>query len=201
MADTWFSAKEWKARLVEFAGRRSLRNVANGETTTYDVSRSEGQVSQEGDAFNTKNMNDLEQRVANGFANAKTAVDTLNRDLSGFSFHSNGNGHYLQKGDEMYLLKNKPIEISSWYYQVNGGNSEFIIDSSQYNHLSIGQQNGPGELHVIGKAASDVKLSKGSDGYYDVALYDQIMIRVHSTTYNYGTIHNIRLWQLSKYNT
>lgn len=82
MADTWFSAKEWKARLVEFAGRRSLRNVANGETATYDVSRSEGQVSQEGDAFNTKNMNDLEQRVANGFADAKTAVDTLNRDLS-----------------------------------------------------------------------------------------------------------------------
>lgn len=82
MADTWFSAKEWKARLVEFAGRRSLKNVANGETTTYDVSRSEGQVSQEGDAFNTKNMNDLEQRVANGFANAKTAVDTLNRNLN-----------------------------------------------------------------------------------------------------------------------
>lgn len=81
MADTWFVAKEWKARLVEFAGRRMLRNVANGETTTYDVSRSEGQVSQEGDAFNTKNMNDLEQRVANGFASAKTAVDTLSRDF------------------------------------------------------------------------------------------------------------------------
>lgn len=63
MAETWFTPKEWKARLVEFAGRRLLRNVANGETVTYDVSRSEGQVSQEGDAFNTKNMNDLEQRV------------------------------------------------------------------------------------------------------------------------------------------
>lgn len=84
MADTWFVAKEWKARLVEFAGRRMLRNVANGETTTYDVSRSEGQVSQEGDAFNTKNMNDLEQRVANGFADAKTAVDTLSRDFISF---------------------------------------------------------------------------------------------------------------------
>lgn len=81
MADTWFIAKEWKARLVEFAGRRLLRNIANGETVTYDVSRSEGQVSQEGDAFNTKNMNDLEQRVANGFADAKTAVDTLSRDF------------------------------------------------------------------------------------------------------------------------
>lgn len=81
MAETWFTTKEWKARLVEFAGRRLLRNVANGQSATYDVSRSEGLVSQEGDAFNTKNMNELEQRVANGFANAKTAVDTLNRDL------------------------------------------------------------------------------------------------------------------------
>lgn len=81
MAETWFTPKEWKARLVEFAGRRLLRNVANGESTTYDVSRSEGQVSQEGDAFNTKNMNDLEQRIADGFANAKTNIDKLNRDL------------------------------------------------------------------------------------------------------------------------
>lgn len=82
MAETWFTPKEWKARLVEFAGRRLLRNVANGETVTYDVSRSEGQVSQEGDAFNTKNMNDLEQRIANGFANAKTNIDELNMDLN-----------------------------------------------------------------------------------------------------------------------
>ena len=81
MADTWFISKEWKARLVEFAGRRLLRNVANGEAATYDVSRSEGRVSQEGDAFNTKNMNDLEQRISNGFANAKTNIDALSRDL------------------------------------------------------------------------------------------------------------------------
>lgn len=92
MADTWFSAKEWKARLVEFAGRRSLRNVANGETATYDVSRSEGQVSQEGDAFNTKNMNDLEQRISNGFANAKTNIDALNRDLHNLNYKDLGSG-------------------------------------------------------------------------------------------------------------
>ena len=60
MAETWFTPKEWKTRLVEFAGRRLLRNVANGQSATYDVSRSEGLVSQEGDAFNTKNMNDLD---------------------------------------------------------------------------------------------------------------------------------------------
>lgn len=94
MAETWFTPKEWKARLVEFAGRRLLRNVANGESTTFDVSRSEGQVSQEGDAFNTKNMNDLEQRISNGFAKAKTNIDSLNRDLGGLAFAQDANGNW-----------------------------------------------------------------------------------------------------------
>lgn len=51
MAETWFTPKEWKARLVEFAGRRLLRNVANGNQQRMTVSRVRGQVSQEGDAF------------------------------------------------------------------------------------------------------------------------------------------------------
>jgi len=99
MAETWFTPKEWKARLVEFAGRRLLRNVANGESTTYDVSRSEGQVSQEGDAFNTKNMNDLEQRISNGFAKAKTNIDSLNRDLGGCSLEQDGVDFYIVGAD------------------------------------------------------------------------------------------------------
>lgn len=97
MAETWFTPKEWKARLVEFAGRRLLRNVANGQSATYDVSRSEGQISQEGDAFNTKNMNDLEQRISNGFANAKTNIDALNRDLGGLSFGQDADGNWGYK--------------------------------------------------------------------------------------------------------
>ena len=99
MAETWFTPKEWKARLVEFAGRRLLRNVANGETTTYDVSRSEGQISQEGDAFNTKNMNDLEQRISNGFANAKTNIDALNSDLGGCSLEQENGNFYIVGAD------------------------------------------------------------------------------------------------------
>lgn len=97
MAETWFTPKEWKARLVEFAGRRILRNVANGQSATYDVSRSEGLVSQEGDAFNTKNMNDLEQRISNGFANAKTNIDALNRDLGGLTFAQDSDGNWGYK--------------------------------------------------------------------------------------------------------
>lgn len=111
MAETWFTPKEWKARLVEFAGRRLLRNVANGESTTYDVSRSEGQVSQEGDAFNTKNMNDLEQRISNGFAKAKTNIDSLNRDLGGLAFAQDADGNWGYKAggaDTVVPFKGEP---------------------------------------------------------------------------------------------
>lgn len=62
-----FVPKEWKDRLVEFAGRRKLTNVATGEEIIVDVARNEGAVSQEGDAVNAANFNDLEQRVAEGF--------------------------------------------------------------------------------------------------------------------------------------
>lgn len=62
-----FIAKEWKNRLVEYAGRRRLTIVATGESFIADVERNEGTVSQEGDAFSPKNMNDMEQRVKDAF--------------------------------------------------------------------------------------------------------------------------------------
>lgn len=74
----WFTAKEWKNRLVEFAGRRSLKNVSTNETTVYDVTRNEGQVSQEGDSFSATTMNDLEQRISDAFAEAEEASEFQN---------------------------------------------------------------------------------------------------------------------------
>lgn len=143
MADTWFSAKEWKARLVEFAGRRSLRNVANGETATYDVSRSEGQVSQEGDAFNTKNMNDLEQRISNGFANAKTNIDALNRDFAGGQMEIRlteaGKGEYRKKGADTWTPFKSEIRIINIFLPPHRDNYGHLdIDVSEYSTLFIG---------------------------------------------------------------
>lgn len=130
MAETWFTLKEWKARLVEFAGRRLLRNVANGETVTYDVSRSEGQVSQEGDAFNTKNMNDLEQRVANGFANAKTAVDALSKDLQNKMSKYYGSAT-LSETNEKSVLKHLLVDVD---LMGKYGNCNFsvLVNSTQF---------------------------------------------------------------------
>lgn len=118
----------------------------------------------------------------------------LNSDLDGFSFHTDENGHYLQKGDEMYLLQNKPLEISAWCYQINGGKTELILDSSDYKTLSIGQQDGNGALSIYGKGSSETAISQGSDGYYNVSAYNQIVIRITNNTYVTGTLNSIRLW-------
>ena len=78
----YFRKKTWKDRLVEFAGRRTLKNVGTNESVTYDVTRAEGTVSQEGDAFSPANMNDMEQRIADGFSAAEAANNQLSSELA-----------------------------------------------------------------------------------------------------------------------
>ena len=57
-----FSKKTWKNRMSEYPTRRKLTKE-NGTTELVTVARSEGNVSQEGDAFSADNMNDLETRI------------------------------------------------------------------------------------------------------------------------------------------
>lgn len=75
-----FKRKTWKDRLVEFAGRRTLKRISGSADSqmVVDVTRNEGTVSQAGDAFSAANMNDLEQRIADEFS-------SINNNLKGFT--------------------------------------------------------------------------------------------------------------------
>ena len=60
-----YERKVWANRQSEHPSRRKLTPTGNdGE---YDVSRSEGIIMEDGDAFDADTMNDLERRVAAGF--------------------------------------------------------------------------------------------------------------------------------------
>lgn len=61
-----FEQKEWQDRISEYPTRRTLEKE-DGSTELVTVSRSEGTVASEGDAFSAENMNDLEQRIADAF--------------------------------------------------------------------------------------------------------------------------------------
>lgn len=87
-----FVTKTWKDRLVEFSGRRKLKNVSTNEEIIYDVSRSEGTIMQVGDQFSAENMNNLEQRI-------KTEFDSVYSSLNGCSFEQEGNNFYIIGAD------------------------------------------------------------------------------------------------------
>lgn len=61
-----FSKKIWLDRIAEYPTRRRLKK-SDGTDEIVSVSREEGAISQEGDAFSAANMNDLEDRVASEF--------------------------------------------------------------------------------------------------------------------------------------
>ncbi len=57
-----FNRKTWKNRTTEFPTRRILVKE-DGSDELVTVTRAEGMVSEEGDAFSAENMNDLEKRI------------------------------------------------------------------------------------------------------------------------------------------
>lgn len=69
-----FTKKTWKNRIAEYINRR-LITMEDGSTNLVTVARAEGTISQEGDAFNAANMNDLEDRIAAEF-------DEINQSLT-----------------------------------------------------------------------------------------------------------------------
>lgn len=78
-----FIKKIWKNRIAEYPTRRRLTRE-NGDVELVTVARSEGTVSQEGDAFSAENLNELEERIGNGFeeVNSKVSVKSIGNAVS-----------------------------------------------------------------------------------------------------------------------
>lgn len=86
-----FEKKTWVNRSTEFPTRRVLTPVS-GEANTYDVSRSEGTITEAGDAFDATNMNDLEGRIEAGFNGLYQVSITLPASWT----NDSANGFYYQ---------------------------------------------------------------------------------------------------------
>ena len=72
-----FVKKTWKNRIAEYINRRLLTNE-DGSTELVTVARDEGTISQEGDAFNAANMNDLEDRIEAEFNEVTQSLTNIN---------------------------------------------------------------------------------------------------------------------------
>lgn len=87
-----FTKKTWKNRIAEYINRR-LITKEDGSTELVTVARDEGTISQEGDAFNAANMNDLEDRIESEFNEINqsltytTSQDVVIGSLNGKELH------------------------------------------------------------------------------------------------------------------
>lgn len=69
-----FTIKKWIDRISEYPNRRKIKNKSGIEESVF-VSRDEGAVQQEGDAFSAQNMNDLEKRISEAFGDVSVLID------------------------------------------------------------------------------------------------------------------------------
>lgn len=70
-----FVKKIWKNREVEHPNRRYL--APTQEENVYDLIRHEGNVEVEGDYLDSTTLNDLEERIYQGIANAEATLSSL----------------------------------------------------------------------------------------------------------------------------
>lgn len=76
-----YSKKTWKDRITEYPNRRELTH-SDSSTELVTVARSEGTISQEGDAFSAQNMNDLEGRIDSEFSAVDQNLQGINDNLT-----------------------------------------------------------------------------------------------------------------------
>lgn len=141
-----FKKKTWKDRMVEYAGRRKLTNISTNQSIICDVARSEGTVSQEGDALSSQNLNDLEQRIEDGFTEVKQTTDTLNQNLAQgqieFDVDATGKGFYRKRGADTWLPFSNALVLmdgtgSYAFGGINNGYySNFQLDNFDYSAYS-----------------------------------------------------------------
>lgn len=137
-----FIKKIWKDRISEFPTRRSLTKT-DGTSELVTVARSEGMISEEGDAFSAENMNDFENRVANGFSelNEKYIDKTWSFDLSvdaGAAYNTPKNitvDRYAPYAINTFALNSERIIISRLAF--NGNNLSLLLGNTSPVKVNI----------------------------------------------------------------
>ena len=176
-----FVKKEWKDRLTEFAGRRVLKDINTQESKTYDVSRAEGQVSQEGDAFSAANMNNLETRISNAITATDNTVATLNKNLGGVKFGVTADGQpgYKKDGaDTVIPFKGTPEYIATVELVYSG-------EPSQRHNLTVSAAMAKYKTLIISctgnvgvRDTDTVEISSGNGKVLSVQKISELMVAI-----------------------
>lgn len=172
----FFSKKTWKDRLVEYAGRRKITNVSTMVAQIVDVERAEGIVSEEGNALSAANMNDLEQRVADGFTSVQRTTDTLTQNLAQgqieFDVDAAGKGFYRKRGADTWLPFNRNLVLmngtASYAYSGVSGTYAALFELDNFDFTNYRQISIKNLSNFSYEVTCGTKVFS-SDGTYDIS--------------------------------
>ena len=164
-----FVKKTWKDRIVQFANRRLLTK-SGGEVEQVTVTRDEGTISEAGDQFNASNMNDLENRVDDGFSDTKDYID----GKTGSDIEWEANTGVSISALIRYLLMTEQADVNS---SLNNGTATPRI--TYYPSTATNKPSGN----------SGVVITQGN-GTYRQQLAIDLEGNIYARYYNNGTISN-----------
>lgn len=161
-----FTKKTWKNRIAEYINRR-LITMEDGSTNLVTVARDEGTISQEGDAFNAANMNDLEDRIEAGFDEFNQSLTTENGTKFRFGQNSEGEYGYIVNKDGADTVIPFNSRNNRKYFYKRGKFSDGVTVSSTndtYGQYSVESDhvlvtycpNWRGEIHFNGIDVTDI---------------------------------------------
>lgn len=196
-----FMKKTWKDRLVEYAGRRKITNTTTLAAQIVDMERAEGIVSEEGSAFNAANMNDLEQRVADGFSGVQQDINKVNQDLGGFVFKEEVGIKYVKGADSVWVPFSSISYIANLKGKYGTGNNAVIMATPEeiqgYELALFGFSDlyVSGAMHVAAISADNTCVQAGSQ-------YGSVVSATHVGYYvKAGTPYIIKEHTLEKTST
>lgn len=76
-----YEKKTWIDRVSEYPDRRTIKDTDTQEVKTVIVARAEGEVTQEGDSFDSVTFNLFEERIASAFTQAQAEIDALKAQI------------------------------------------------------------------------------------------------------------------------
>ena len=125
-----FTQKTWKDRITEYPTRRTLTK-SDGSSEIVTVSRAEGAVSQEGDAFSAENMNDLENRIAEAIGTSGASTILYDEETDTIQLLKDGEWVTWKDGvlGRTYLLQDGVVNTSLIGSFVSSKNTE-VSDGS-----------------------------------------------------------------------
>lgn len=139
-----FSKKTWLDRIAEYPTRRRLKK-SDGTDEIVSVSREEGAISQEGDAFSAANMNDLEDRVASEFNSLNLKMELVRSHVGmivqSTTLDTEGKVKAIYGGTSWSRIEGRFLLGASSAYAVNsiGGETAHTLTTAEmpsHNHAS-----------------------------------------------------------------